>query len=112
MAKRSFILHSRKKNCETFLKILWKEGFILGYEIYYKNQKKLKIFLKYKNNKSVIHTIKTISQPGRRIFYSTTDIWKINSNKSFLVFFTKNGLKSIFDCKKYRIGGEPFILIN
>jgi len=111
-AKCSFILHSRKKIYETFLQILWKEGFILGYNIYGKSQKKLKIFLKYKNSQSVIHNIKTISKPGRRIYYSTTDIWKINSNKLFLIFFTPKGLKSISECKKCKIGGEAFILVN
>ena len=111
-AKCNFILHSRKKFYETFLQILWKESFILGYSIYGKSQKKLKIFLKYKNNQSVIHNIKTISKPGRRIYYSTTEIWKINSNKLFIIFFTSKGLKSISECKKYKIGGEAFILIN
>jgi small subunit ribosomal protein S8 len=74
IAKRSFILYPRKKICELFLKVLWKEGFIIGYQIPYKNSKKLKIFLKYKNNQSVINKIKIISQPGRRIFYSINEI--------------------------------------
>ena len=33
IAKQNCILHRRKKICETFLKILWDEGFILGYKI-------------------------------------------------------------------------------
>ena len=68
--------------------------------------------LKYKNNRPVINSIKLISKPGRRIYYSINQIWKINSNKSFIIFSTNQGLKSIIDCKKYKIGGEPFIVIN
>jgi small subunit ribosomal protein S8 len=112
LAKRDFIYHPRKKICESFLKILWDEGFILGYTICAKDPKKLKIFLKYKNNRPAINSIQLASKPGRRIYYSINQIWKIDSNKSFLIFSTSQGLKSIICCKKDKIGGEPFIVIN
>jgi ribosomal protein S8 len=57
LAKRNFIFQKEKKLCESFLKILWDEGFILGYKIDSK-KKKLKIFLKYRNNKPVINSYK------------------------------------------------------
>lgn len=110
IAKRTFIVCQRKKICESFLKILWSEGFILGYKI--DSMKKIKIFLKYKKNKPAINFLKLISKPGRRIYYSNKQIWKIDSSKSFIIFSTNKGLKSIVDCKKLKIGGEPFITIN
>lgn len=112
MAKRSFIYQKRKKICESFLKILWNEGFINGYKIDSEDSSKLKIFLKYVDNKPVINVIKLISKPGRRIYYSIKQIWKIDSSKSFIIFSTNKGLKSIIECKKLKIGGEPFIAIN
>lgn len=112
LAKRDFIYHPRKKICESFLKILWDEGFITGYTTSSKDKKKLKIFLKYKNNRPAINSIKLVSRPGRRIYYSINQIWKIDSNKSFLIFSTNQGLKSVIGCKKSKIGGEPFIVIN
>lgn len=112
LAKRNFIFHTKKKICESFLGILWKEGFILGYKIDNTEPEKLKIFLKYKNEKPVINSIKSISKPGRRIYYSIKQIWKIESSKSLIIFSTNKGLKSISDCKKLKIGGEPFIIIN
>jgi small subunit ribosomal protein S8 len=112
MSGRSVILQRRKKICEAFLKILWTEGFILGYQIDDKNTNQLKIFLKYIKSKPAIHSIKLLSKPSRRLYYSTKHIWKINSNKSFIIFSTNKGLKSILECKKLRIGGEPFIAIN
>jgi small subunit ribosomal protein S8 len=72
----------------------------------------LKIFLKYKNGKPVINTIKVISKPSKRIYWSIKQIWKINSSKNFIIFSTNKGLKSVIDCKKLRIGGEPFISIK
>ena len=112
LAKRNFIYQTRKKICESFLRILWDEGFILGYKIDSENCNKIKIFLKYKNGKPAINSIKLISKPGRRIYYSIKQIWKIDSSKSFIIFSTNKGLKSIIDCKKLKIGGEPYIVIN
>lgn len=112
LSKRNIIFQRRKKICEAFLKILWAEGFIIGYKIDEKNINQIKIFLKYSKNKPVIRSIKFLSKPSRRLYYSTKQIWKIDSNKSFLIFSTNKGLKSILECKKLGIGGEPFIAIN
>lgn len=112
LAKQSFILQQKKKICENFLKILWNEGFILGYQIDSNNKNMLKIFLKYKNNKPVINSIKIISRPSRKIYYSLKQLWKIDSSKSFIIVSTNQGLKSLTDCKKLKIGGEPIIFIN
>ena len=112
ITKRSIIFQRRKKICEAFLKILWAEGFILGYKVNKKNSNQLKIFLKYNKNKPVIHSIKLLSKPSRRLYYSAKQIWKLDSNKSFIIFSTNKGLKSILECKKLRIGGEPFIAVN
>jgi len=112
LAKRSFVFQKRKNLCESFLKVLWTEGFILGYKIDKFKLDNIKIFLKYKNRIPVINSIKIISKPSRKIYYSAKQIWKIDSNKSFIIFSTDKGLKSINDCKKMKIGGEPFVSIN
>lgn len=112
LAKRSFIYQKKKKLCEGFLKILWNEGFILGYKKSQIDTDQIKIFLKYIKGKPVINNIKLITKPSRRVSYSIKQIWKIDSNKSFIIFSTNKGLKSILECKKLRIGGEPFIAIN
>jgi len=112
LRKRNFILQTRKKICESYLKLLWREGFILGYTIDYKNKNQIKIFLKYKNSQPAINSITLISKPSRRIYYSIKQIWKIDSSKSFIIFSTNEGLKSIVECKKLKIGGEPVVIIN
>lgn len=113
LAKRSFIYQRKKRLCEAFLKILWNEGFIIGYRISKKDDDFIKIFLKYTSNgKPVINNIKLISKPGRKIYYSIKQIWKIDTSKNFIIFSTNKGLKTINSCKKLKIGGEPFIIIN
>jgi small subunit ribosomal protein S8 len=111
-SRRNFVLQDRKKICENFLNILWREGFILSYDINQNNPNKIKIYLKYHNGQPVINSIKLISRPGRKVYYSIKQIWKINSSKSLLVISTNKGLKSIDECKKLKIGGEPFVSIN
>ena len=44
LAKKQIIVQSRKKVCESILKILWNEGFILGYQVI-PNSNKIKIVL-------------------------------------------------------------------
>lgn len=112
LAKRNFIYQTRKKICESFLQIMWDEGFILGYKIDSKNSNRIKIFLKYKNGQPVINSIKSLSKPSKKMYWSINQIWKIDSSKNFIIFSTNQGLQSIIDCKKLRIGGEPFIMIS
>ena len=113
LAKRSYIYQRKKKLCELVLNILWNEGFIIGYKISRKNQENLKIFLKYvENGKPSINNIQLVSKPGRRISYSVKQIWKIDSSKTFIIFSTNKGLKTLSECKKLKLGGEPLITIN
>ena len=112
LAKKAFIYQKKKKICEKFLKILWDEGLIIGYDIDKKDPNQLRIFLKYKNEEPVISSIKLITKPSKRIYYSIKQIWKLDSSKTFIIFSTNKGLKTIQDCKKLKIGGEPFLLIN
>jgi small subunit ribosomal protein S8 len=112
LAKRNFIYQTRKNICEAFLNLLWDEGFILGYKIDSNNKKKLKVFLKYNDGKPVINSIRLVSKPSKKIYWSINQIWKIDSSKNLIIFSTNKGLKTITDCKKLKIGGEPFIIIN
>ena len=110
LANKKIVFQKRKKVCESFLNILWDEGYISGYTVDKLNNNII-IFLKYQNNKPVIKKIKCISKPGSRIFYTVKQLWKIDSSKNFLILSTNKGLKTLNDCKKLNIGGEPFIIV-
>ena len=112
MAKKTVVMSPRKALCESFLKILWNEGYISGYKISSQNNQNLEVFLKYtKNGKPVINSFKFLSKPSQKIYYSSKQIWKLNSSKAFIIFSTNLGLKSITECKKKYIGGEPLVLV-
>ena len=112
LARKPYIVQTRKKICESFLNFLWNEGFILGYKIYKFDSTKFKIYLKYYKNEPVIVKFRSISKPGKRVYYSLKQLWKIDSSKTFVVVTTNLGLKSVIDCKKEKIGGEPLVIIN
>jgi len=113
MAKKSTVIGPRKNICESSLKVLWNEGFITGYRISRENNNKLEILLKYtKNGIPAINSIKFLSKPGQRTYYSSKQIWKLDSSKVFIIFSTSSGLKSINECKKNRLGGEPLVIIS
>lgn len=114
MSKKNFvILKLRKYVCESFLQILWNEGLIAGYKIYGLHNDKVKIFLKYsRTGKPVINSLKCLSKPGKRLYYSPENFWKLNSSKILIVFSTNKGLKTINQCKKEKIGGELLFEIS
>jgi small subunit ribosomal protein S8 len=112
-SKKSSVKVYRKNLCEAFLKLLWNEGFISGYRVVSSDKTKLEVFLKYSSTGNpIINSIKFVSKPSRRIYFSIKQIWKLDSSKTFIIFSTNHGLMSINDCKKNRIGGEPLIILS
>ena len=106
------VFQPKTKLTIALLNILWNEGFILGYKVSYLNLEFLKVFLKYKENKPVINSIKLISKPGRRLYYKVSQLWKLDSKKKLFILSTSKGLMTIHECKKTRIGGQPLFIIK
>ena len=109
LANKSFILQKKTKLCSLILNLLWDEGYILGYKI---ENKYFKIFLKYKNNNPVISSLKSISKPGNRLYYTCKQLWKISETKGLVIISTNKGLLTLSDCKKQNLGGEPLLIIK
>ena len=112
LVKKSFVKTPYKKITEMLLNVLWSEGFILGYKILDTSPKRLKIFLKYKKGKPVINSLKSLSKPSLRIYYSVKQLWKFDFNQGFLLLSTSKGFLSISECKKFNVGGEPFFILK
>lgn len=112
LARREFIYQKKKIFCEAFLQILWDEGFILGYKIDAQNPDLIKIALKYQNNLPAISAIQVLSKPGNRIYLNAKQLWKIDSSKIFIIVSTTKGLKTLLECKKYNLGGEPILIVK
>ena len=111
-AKKAFITYPKTRICYNSLNLLWNENFIAGYQISLTNNEGVKIFLRYYKNDSVINSIRYISKPGTRLYYSITQLCKINYNLGLLLIRTDKGVFSLDECKKANIGGEVLALIN
>ena len=107
LVKKAFVINENSTICRKLLDILWDEGFISGYKILPVN--KLKIYLKYRNGNSIISSIKVVSKPSLRVYYSVRELQRL---KSFLILTTHKGIKTISNCKRLNLGGEPLVMIK
>ena len=107
-AKNLVIITKKTKSSISILNILWRYGLILGYRV---NVKNLKIFLKYKNYKPVINSLKVVSKNSKSIFLKNKQLWYIKSNL-LVIISTIKGLKSLNECKKENLGGKVLFIIN
>lgn len=112
LARKKIINHSRTKQCEALLNVLWDEGFIQGYRRMKNSSHKLEIFLKYKSKIPAINSIKLVSKPNLKKYYSSRQLWKFETTKGLLIISTNQGLLSSAQCKKFGIGGEPIVIIK
>ena len=110
LAKKSYVTVFKQKNCESILNILWDEGFILGYTISTNNT--LKIFLKYNTRCPAISNISFISKPSLKVYCSSKQLWKFETNRSLLIVSTNKGMFSLNDCKKKQKGGELLLSVK
>lgn len=102
LSKKTKITQQKSKQSVDILNILVHEGFIKSYKINSKNQ--IEIFLKYKSNKSVIHEIKRMSKPGKRLYLKNKDLYI--KKKGFYILSTSLGILTDLEAKKLNIGGE------
>jgi len=112
LSNKKFVREIKQKNCESILNILWDEGFILGYKTCKLNSKYIIIFLKYNDKYPSIKSIKSISKPSLKIYYSSKQLWKLNLNQSVIIVSTNRGVFSAEECKKLKLGGEPILIIK
>jgi small subunit ribosomal protein S8 len=112
LARKAYIYQKKKKSCESILNVLWDEGFISGYKISKSRHNVLKVFLKYTNGKPTISLLKMVSKPSLKIYYSVKQLWKLDSSQGIVILSTNRGILSVNECKKLKLGGEPFIIIK
>lgn len=102
LSKKTKITQQNSKQSINILNILLNEGFIKSYKINSKNQ--IEVYLKYKNNKSVINEIKRISKPGKRLYLKNKDLYI--KKQGFYILSTPLGILTDLEAKKLNVGGE------
>ncbi|HEX9600543.1 MAG TPA: 30S ribosomal protein S8 [Mariniflexile sp.] len=109
MISKPFVLAPYSKMRWQIAQILKDEGFITNAEVVNAEdpvQKKIKVFLKYVGNESVIHEIKRVSKPGRRYYSGVEDIEPVIGGLGLSVLTTNRGIISHKKAKEFGVGGE------
>ena len=89
------------------VEILKEEGYIKNFRIYQDNlQGVIRVYLKYKDDQSVIRGIKRISKPGRRNYVKRDKIPKVLNGLGLAILSTSSGVMTDHECREKGVGGE------
>lgn len=113
LAKAGSVNVPSSKLKEKIVRIFKDEGFIEGFDVLSKNNKKtLHINLKYgPKKKSIISEIKRISTPGRHTYVKRGEIPKVRGGFGMFILSTSKGIMSDQEARKNKIGGEMLLSI-
>jgi len=93
--------------------VLYLNGFIRGFTL---RANTILFFLKHKNSKAVISSLKVISTPGRRVYWGLSSLSKCYNAKAFAglyIISTPSGLLTSNECLLFnRNGGEVILKIE
>jgi len=98
--------HSNLK--EGIAAILKTEGYVSDYATGVDEQghKTLVVKLKYVDSAPAITGIKRVSTPGRRLYYSYSDVPRVLNGLGIAIISTSKGLMKDQDCRRNKAGGE------
>ena len=98
--------HSRLK--ESLAAILKSEGYISDFAngTDERGHKTLLLKLKYVDGTPVLSGLKRVSKPGRRLYYSYTEIPRVLNGLGISILSTSKGLMKDQDCRRNKAGGE------
>lgn len=94
----------------TIAKLLEREGYVGAVETVRAKAgtyNEIKIALKYDNGReSLIHCVKRISTPGRRLYLGYRDIAGFVSHRGLTILSTPKGVMTNKEARKEKVGGE------
>ncbi len=91
-----------------FVEFFYKEGLIQFFSIKKDINQiiSIKIFLRYFKTFCVFSNLKVVSKKKMAIYIKYIDICKVFEKNSIFIISTNFGLYTLFDCKKYKVGGK------
>jgi small subunit ribosomal protein S8 len=107
--KKEFLVYKYSKIILNIVEVLYKEGFLQSFNIVHQNFfYYIYIYIRYFFNKSILKDLKLLETSSRFSFLSYHSLLKINTNsKNTLFISTTNGIMTLQQCKKNKIGGKP-----
>lgn len=112
MAEHLYVDVQHSKMREAIVKILKQHGFVAHYLVKEENRKgTMRVFLQYDGRKSVIHQLKRVSKPSRRVYVSAAKIPYVFGNMGISVISTSQGILEGAVARSKNIGGELLCLV-
>ena len=107
MASKPFVQTKNSKMRESLAQILKDEGFIKGFVVVDAvPQNQLKVTFKYVGGESVIHEIKRVSTPGRRVYRGSERVAPVIGGLGVSILSTNKGIMTNKQARTMSVGGE------
>lgn len=113
MAKHLYIDIEHSKMLEAIVRILKQHGFVAHFLVKEENRKRLmRVFLRYgEDRRPVIHALKRVSKPSRRVYVSAAKIPYVFGNMGIAVLSTPQGVLEGSEARAKNVGGELLCLV-
>ena len=108
MRGKSTVRSPASKMRERILDVLAAEGYIRGHErvTAANGHEDIEISLKYYEGTPVIHEMKRVSKPGRRVYMGVRDIPQVRQGLGVSIVSTPKGVMSDAVARSNNVGGE------
>jgi small subunit ribosomal protein S8 len=108
MARQRQVLMPSSNMKVAIARILKQEGFVRHFDVSSQiPQPVLRIILKYDDKRDpVVHGLKRVSKPGRRIYSNSHEIPRVQSGMGVAIISTSRGVVTDRDARRLRVGGE------
>ena len=104
------VLMPSSKQKEALARILEREGYIAGWDVWKDSQKpgqQLKIELKYTpDRKRTISGLRRVSKPGLRVYTKSDAVPRVLGGMGIAILSTNQGLMTDREARERRVGGE------
>lgn len=104
-AKKENVDVEQSKMNREILEILKREGYITDFKPL-EASRKIKVYLKYVSNRSVIKNLRKISRPGLRIYTAHRKLPNVLRGLGIAVISTPKGVLTNKEARELKVGGE------
>ncbi len=92
---------------EEIARILAEEGFVDSYKVEdARVGKELTVRLRYSGREPVLHGLRRVSKPGRRVYKGASEIPRVKGGIGVAIVSTSHGLMTDREARRRNIGGE------
>ena len=108
MARQRQVLMPSSNMKVAIARVLKQEGFVRHFDVNKQvPQPVLRIILKYDDKREpVVHGLKRVSKPGRRIYANSQEIPRVQSGMGVAIISTSRGVVTDREARRLGVGGE------